>query len=120
MVLTWAFLAVLVVITFIDIDFFIIPDRIVLPAAAVGLIASIALTPRLWWEYTVAAIGAAAFLLVLALIWAGGMGMGDVKMALLMGAVLGRYVVVAMFLAFFVGGLVGFGLLVAKIKKRSR
>ena len=45
--------------------------------------------------------------------------MGDVKMALLMGAVLGRYVVVAMFLAFLVGGLVGIGLLLAKVKKRA-
>ena len=45
--------------------------------------------------------------------------MGDVKMALLMGAVLGRYVVVAMFLAFLVGGVVGIALLVAKVKKRG-
>jgi leader peptidase (prepilin peptidase)/N-methyltransferase len=119
LLLTWAFLAVLVVITFIDIDFFIIPDTIVLPAAAVGLAASIALAPHHWWEYVVAAFGAAAFLLLLALIWAGGMGMGDVKMALLMGAVLGRYVVVALFLAFLVGGIVGIGLMVAKLKKRT-
>ena len=117
--LTWAFLAVLVVITFIDIDFLIIPDRIVLPAAVVGLVASIALSPSLWWEYVVAAFGAALFLLVLALVWAGGMGMGDVKMALLMGAVLGRYVVVALFVAFLVGGIVGIALIAAKIKKRT-
>ena len=45
LLLVWAFLAVLVAITFIDIDFLIIPDRIVLPAAAVGLVAAIALDP---------------------------------------------------------------------------
>jgi leader peptidase (prepilin peptidase)/N-methyltransferase len=115
----WAFLAVLVVITFIDIDFFIIPDRIVLPAAIIGLAASVGLSPGQWWEYVVASLGSAAFLLALALIRPGGMGMGDVKMALLMGAVLGRYVVVAMFLAFLVGGVVGIGLMAAKRKGRK-
>ena len=119
LVLTWAFLAMLVVITFVDIDFLIIPDRIVLPAAAVGLAAFIALSPSLWWEYVLAGFCAALFLLALALVWAGGMGMGDVKMALLMGAVLGRHVVVALFVAFLVGGIVGIGLIAAKIKKRT-
>lgn len=117
--LVGAFLAVLVVITFIDIDHLLIPDRVVLPAAGAGLAAAIALRPSHWWEYAVAAIGAALFLMVLVLAWPGGMGMGDVKMALLMGAVLGGYVGVAMFLAFLLGGLVGVGLLVTRVKTRK-
>lgn len=58
------------------------------------------------------------FLFVVALLWPGGMGLGDVKLALLLGFVLGVEVIVAMFAAFLVGGLVGIGLLV--VGKRSR
>ncbi len=113
------FLAALVAITFIDLDHFIIPDRIVLPGAVVGLVASVALEPGRWWEYVVAALGAAGFLLILGLVWAGGMGMGDVKMALMMGAFLGSSTIVAIFLAFFVGGVGGVILLATRIKGRK-
>ena len=58
------------------------------------------------------------FLFVVALLWPGGLGLGDVKLALLLGFVLGVEVIVAMFAAFLVGGLVGIGLLV--VGKRSR
>lgn len=117
--LIMAFLAALVAVTFIDIDHLIIPDRIVLPGAVIGLAASISLEPESWWEYVVAAVGGAAFLLVLGLLWAGGMGMGDVKMALMMGAVLGSSIIVALFLAFLVGGLGGIVLLATKVKSRK-
>ncbi|MHB0979765.1 MAG: prepilin peptidase [Thermoleophilia bacterium] len=117
--LIMAFVAALVAVTFIDIDHFIIPDRIVLPGTFVGLGASIALDPGRWWEYVVAALGGAGFLLVLGLLWAGGMGMGDVKMALMMGAVLGASTIVAFFVAFFVGGVGGALLLATKAKGRK-
>lgn len=116
--LLWGFFAVLVAVTFIDIDHMLILNRVVLPAAALGLAASVALTPSRWWEYLVAGSGAALFLFVVALLWPGGMGLGDVKLALMLGFVLGVEVIVAMFAAFLVGGLVGIGLLV--VGKRSR
>lgn len=116
--LLWGFFAVLVAVTFIDIDHMLILNRVVLPAAVLGLAASVALTPSRWWEYLVAGSGAALFLFVVALLWPGGMGLGDVKLALLLGFVLGVEVIVAMFAAFLVGGLVGIGLLV--VGKRSR
>lgn len=119
LVLAVAFIAVMVVIAFIDLDHMIIPNRIVLPAAVIGLAAAIALDPSRWWVFLVAAFGSAVFLFVLALIWPGGMGMGDVKLALLMGAVLGSAVVVALFLAFFFGALVGLVLILSKRKTRK-
>ena len=88
------FCSVLVAVSAIDLVHRIIPNRIVLPAAAVCLVAQTALEPSLEWA--VAALGASAFLLVAALAYPGGMGMGDVKLALLMGAVLGRTVPVAL------------------------
>ncbi|GAB4248654.1 MAG: A24 family peptidase [Thermoleophilia bacterium] len=117
-VLVMAFLAVLVTITFIDIDHQIIPDRIVLPAAGVGLVAASALEPGRWWVYVVSSLGAGGFLLAIGLLWAGGMGFGDVKMALMMGAVLGSAVIVAMFVSFLVGGLTGVALVLAGRKGR--
>ena len=114
-----AFICVMVVIAFIDLDHMIIPNVIVLPAALVGLAASIALDPERWWVYLVAAVGSSLFLFMLALIWRGGMGMGDVKLALLMGAVLGAVVVVAFFLAFLFGAVVGLILIATKRKSRK-
>jgi leader peptidase (prepilin peptidase) / N-methyltransferase len=90
------FCAVLVVISVIDVAHRIIPNRIVLPAAAAVLAAQTALHPSPEWA--IAALGASAFLLVAALVYPAGMGMGDVKLALLLGAMLGRTVPVGMFL----------------------
>jgi leader peptidase (prepilin peptidase) / N-methyltransferase len=112
------FLAALIAVSFIDLDHRIIPDRIVLPGAAVGLLTSILLDPSDWWVYCVAALGAAGFLLVIGLIWPGGMGFGDVKLALMMGAFLGGGVIVALFLGFLAGGLSGVLLLATGKKKR--
>jgi leader peptidase (prepilin peptidase)/N-methyltransferase len=88
------FCAVLVALSAIDLAHRIIPNRIVLPAAGACLVAQTALEPSPEWAF--AALGASAFLLVAALAYPGGMGMGDVKLALLMGAVLGRTVPVAL------------------------
>ena len=117
--LIMAFIGALVAITFIDLDHLIILDRIVLPGAVVGLAASLALEPARWWQYVAAALGGAGFLLILGLLWAGGMGMGDVKMALMMGVVLGAATIVAMFLAFLVGGVGGLILLATGTKSRK-
>jgi leader peptidase (prepilin peptidase)/N-methyltransferase len=50
-------------------------------------------------EWALGALGAALFLFVAALAYPAGMGMGDVKLALLLGAMLGRTVPVAMMIA---------------------
>jgi leader peptidase (prepilin peptidase)/N-methyltransferase len=118
LILVLLFLAALVAVTFIDIDHFIIPDRIVLPGAVIGFVLATALSPDRWWEFLVAAVAGAGFLFLLGILWPGGMGFGDVKLALMMGAVLGRYVAVAMFLSFLIGGVVGALLLMSGIKKR--
>jgi leader peptidase (prepilin peptidase)/N-methyltransferase len=101
------FCAVLVAVSAIDLEHRIIPNRIVLPALVVVLVANTAreLSP----EWTLAALGASGFLFAAALAYPAGMGMGDVKLALLMGAALGRTVSVALMaglLAAMVPGLV--------------
>jgi len=88
------FCAVLVAITATDITHRIVPNRIVLPAAVLVLLAQTALQPSPEWA--LGALGASLFLFVAALAYPGGMGMGDVKLALLLGAMLGRYVSVGL------------------------
>jgi prepilin signal peptidase PulO-like enzyme (type II secretory pathway) len=95
-VLAAFFCAVLVAITATDITHRIVPNRIVLPAAALVLLAHTALQPSPEWA--LGALGASLFLFVAALAYPGGMGMGDVKLALLLGAMLGRYVSVGLML----------------------
>jgi len=81
------FCVVLVVLSAIDLTHRIVPNRIVLPAALVVLVAQTALEPSPEWA--LGAFGAAGFLFAAALAYPAGMGMGDVKLALLLGAMLG-------------------------------
>jgi leader peptidase (prepilin peptidase)/N-methyltransferase len=88
------FCSVLVAVSAIDLEHRIIPNRIVLPATAVVLVANTMLDPSPEW--ILAGLGAAGFLFTAALIYPAGMGMGDVKLALLMGVALGKTVPVAL------------------------
>ncbi len=88
------FSAVLVAISAADLEHRIVPNVIVLPAAVITLAAQTAL--HLSFEWTIAAFAASGFLLLTALLYPGGMGAGDVKLAFLLGAMLGRTVVVAL------------------------
>jgi leader peptidase (prepilin peptidase) / N-methyltransferase len=78
----------LVVVTATDLERRVVPNLVVLPAAAVVLALQTATHPSVEWA--LGAIGAAGFLFAAALAYPGGMGMGDVKLALLIGALLGR------------------------------
>jgi leader peptidase (prepilin peptidase)/N-methyltransferase len=76
----------------------VIPNRIVLPATVAVLLVQTAADRSPEWA--IAAVAAALFLLIAALAYPGGMGMGDVKLALLMGAALGRLVAVGLMIGF--------------------
>jgi leader peptidase (prepilin peptidase) / N-methyltransferase len=90
----------LVLLAAIDIEQGIIPNRIVLPASVVVLIAHVALFPGHALEWLSAALLAALALLIPRVIRPAWMGMGDVKLALLMGGALGAEVVGAMLIGF--------------------
>ena len=94
------FVAILVVLAAIDIEYRVIPNRIVLPAAALVLVAQLAFYPDNALEWVVGSLGAALFLLIPLLIFPSGMGLGDVKLALLIGAMLGLDVIPALFIGF--------------------
>lgn len=92
--------AVLVVLAATDLEKRLIPNRIVVPAAAVVLVAQVAFYPDRAVEWVIAALGAAFFLFVPAVIKSGAIGMGDVKLALLLGVATGYAVLPALTLGF--------------------
>ena len=93
------FCCVLVAISAVDIAHRIVPDRIVVPATVLVLAAQTLREPSLAWP--LCALGAALFLFLALLAYPAGMGMGDVKLALLMGAALGKLVSVALMVGMF-------------------
>lgn len=119
-------IATLIVVFFIDLEHYIIPNNVVLPVAAVGLAAmvAIALTTTgpdidLWWAYPVAGLGSALFFFIIVMIFPRGMGMGDVKLVGMLGFFLGRATLIGLFLGFLLGAVVGVGLILAGRKGRK-
>jgi leader peptidase (prepilin peptidase)/N-methyltransferase len=116
------FLWVLVALSLIDLETKLLPNRLVYPSVVVGIVLlaiTAALGPGLeaWIRGIEAlAVGAGAFF-VIALISPAGMGMGDVKLAGLIGLYLGYLswgrVLLGFFLAFLIGAVSGIGLMIA-------
>ena len=105
------FCALLVTVTLTDLERRVIPN-VILGAGALAGIAIVAATdPSSLPDRAIAAAGAGGFLLLAALAYPRGMGMGDVKLAAVMGLYLGKAVVPAMFVALVAGALVGVALL---------
>ena len=94
MVVASFFCAVLVAVTATDLTHRIIPNRIVIPAFVVIVAAQTLIEPSPEW--ILGALAASGFLFVAVLAYPAGMGMGDVKLALVMGAALGKTVAVAL------------------------
>jgi leader peptidase (prepilin peptidase)/N-methyltransferase len=106
-------ISTLTVISRHDVERHIIPNRIVVPAWLAVLFAHLALHPRHALEWLVASFAAGAFFLIVLLVYPAGLGMGDVKLALLIGAALGWSVLVALFLGTLAAGVVSAALLLA-------
>jgi leader peptidase (prepilin peptidase) / N-methyltransferase len=96
-----AFLAaVLVTIAAIDIQTRRIPNRVLAPAIAIVLVANVAFFPGRTPAFVLAALVAGGLLLIPNLINSSWMGMGDVKLAVLLGLALGWAVIGALLIAF--------------------
>ena len=111
------FCAVLITISVTDLERRVIPNLVVLPAAAVVLAARTVTHPSPEWA--IAAAAGFLFLLVAALAYPGGLGMGDVKLALLIGAALGSSLPVGL-MAGFVAALVPSAVLLARHGQAAR
>jgi leader peptidase (prepilin peptidase)/N-methyltransferase len=94
-------LALLPQLAAIDIQRRVLPNRILHPALAIVLLAQLAFFSDRAGEWILACLGAAAFLALPLVFFRGGVGMGDVKLAALLGAALGSDVVTAITVASF-------------------
>lgn len=105
---------VLVPVALIDFDHRIIPNKITLPAAVAAVGVGLATRPSGVPEQLIAGAAAGGFLLVFVLAYPRGMGMGDVKLAAVLGLFLGRTVAVAMLVGVLSATVVG-GVIMARV-----
>jgi leader peptidase (prepilin peptidase)/N-methyltransferase len=119
--------AIAVALTVIDLDVRRLPNVIVLPSYLVGALLIVPAAARAGWSSAarglVAMVALSAFYLALSFLYPGGMGLGDVKLAGLLGLYLGwlgwNWVWVGTFTGFLLGGLVGAVLLVTRRANRK-
>ncbi len=123
--LALVFLSALTVITVIDLEHQLIPDRITLPAIAVGFAGSVAVGKNSWLEYALGVLlGGGIFFVIIELsrivLGVPGMGGGDMKLGAMIGAFVGwKLLLPGLFLAVFFGGVVAVALLAAGRKGRK-
>jgi prepilin signal peptidase PulO-like enzyme (type II secretory pathway) len=123
LVFYWILACFLLIIFVYDFKHYLIPDKIIYPAIAATLIFNFQL--QSYGESLaslglsiLSAVGAAGFFLAIVLISRGKwMGVGDIKLAFLMGILLGfPNILVALFLAFLIGAIIGIGLILSSKK----
>jgi leader peptidase (prepilin peptidase) / N-methyltransferase len=116
------FVSMLLAITLTDLERRIIPNRVLAVASVIGLVIVAATDPYSLPERAAAAAGASGVLFAAALAYPGGMGMGDVKLAAVMGLFLGVEVIPAMLIGLLAGSVVGIAMMVrlgAAARKRA-
>jgi leader peptidase (prepilin peptidase)/N-methyltransferase len=97
----------LVPIAVIDLDVRRIPNALTAPAAVLAIVLGALLAPHDLPEQLAAGAAALIFFMLPALLSKKGMGMGDVKLAAVLGLYLGRAVAPAIFIALILGVVVG-------------
>lgn len=115
-----ALVLVLVPTALIDLEYRIIPNALMAVGAVAGL-ALVALTdPSQLSEHLIAAAAAGGFFFAVVLAYPAGMGMGDVKLAAVLGLYLGASVIPALAVALLAGTLVGVAVIARKGAKAGR
>ena len=108
------FVATLLVVTLTDLEDRIIPNEVLLASLGAAIVLSVLADEGDLLERAEAGAIAFGVLFIAALLYGRGMGMGDVKLAGLMGVYLGRAVAPALFAAFLTGAIFGLGLIAVR------
>ena len=121
--LTWdalkyaIFAAFLITASFIDIDHRIIPNTLNLVFFIIALPFIIIFHGERWHEFLISSVIVGGFLLILALMFPRGMGMGDAKFMAVCGLFFGYNSIVALVLGFIIGAV--YGLFLVALRKKS-
>lgn len=121
-IIYYGFIAALLVITFIDIDYHIIPDVISLPGILLGFAASFFIPTLSWMDSLIGILAGGGSLYTVAWVYERitgkeGMGGGDIKLLAMIGAFIGwKGVLLTIFMASAIGTLVG---LIAMLKEKK-
>lgn len=114
----WVISAFLIIVFTYDLKFYIILDKVVIPAMVIALLGNLALGHSIGNLLFGALIGGLFFLLQYIISQGRWIGDGDIRLGFLMGLILGwPQILVALFLAYVLGSVVGVGLLLSSKKK---
>lgn len=108
----------LIIIFIYDLKHYLILDKITIPAIIIAIVGNL-LLGMLWWDILIGmAIGGGLFMFQFIISKGKWIGGGDIRLGALMGALLGwQLVLVALFIAYLVGSVVGVALIIGKRKK---
>jgi leader peptidase (prepilin peptidase) / N-methyltransferase len=109
-----ALVLIVVPAALIDLEHRVIPNRLTALGAVLAVAIGLALDPSGEPERLAAGAAAGGFLLLAALAYPGGMGMGDVKLAAVIGLFLGRATAPAILVALLAGAVVGIAIMAVK------
>jgi leader peptidase (prepilin peptidase)/N-methyltransferase len=115
-----ALVLLLVPVTLIDLDHRIIPNKLMLVGAVAAPALVLLTAPDDLAEHLIGAASAGGFFLLALLAYPRGMGMGDVKLAAVLGLFLGRSVGPAVFIALLSGTLIGVAVIARKGAQEGR
>jgi len=105
-------LAALIVVSFIDYKYMIIPNKITYPLVVVSLLSAVIFDYITIFQSLLGILIPSLLLLIVAFIFKGGMGMGDVKLAAAIGGILGwSYTLTGIFLGSLFGSIIGLSLM---------
>jgi len=108
----------LIISTFIDLKHQIIPDKIVLPTIAVGLVFNTVLQRGSLTDYLMGFALGGGIIFLIVVLSQGGMGGGDIKLFATVGMFLGlKLTVLAVLLSFIFGSIAGLILIMLNLKK---
>jgi len=117
--LFWILISCFLIVIFVyDLKHYIIPDKVIYQAIAITFLYNLILNSQFIIHNSISAFGAAGFFLFIVLVSRGKwMGVGDIKLVFLIGLLLGwPNTLLALFLAFLIGAIIGLGLIILKKK----
>jgi len=117
----WLLISLLVIITIADLVYMRIPNKILIFFLPLFIVMRLVSHEQSWWHYVLGAVAGGGLIILIAVASKGGMGMGDAKLMLLCGFVLGySQIITGFLLACFIGTIVGGVLQALKITKRKQ